>query len=113
LPFVPTPETWALPDSYYAQLEEGATESANQAVNDAADRLLQNKDAQLVISTEVKTGRPQDVILEWAKQWGADLIIVGSHGYSGWQRFWLGSVSHAVAAHAPCSVEIVRQRKEH
>jgi nucleotide-binding universal stress UspA family protein len=39
------------------------------------------------------------------------LIILGSHGYSGLQRFLLGSVSHAVAAHAHCSVEIVRAKR--
>ena len=46
-----------------------------------------------------------------AKKWGADLIVLGSHGYRGLQRFLLGSVSHAVVAHAPCSVEIVRKRE--
>jgi nucleotide-binding universal stress UspA family protein len=50
------------------------------------------------------------VILDEAEKWDADLIVLGSHGYSGWQRFLLGSVSHAVATHALCSVEIVRQK---
>ena len=35
-----------------------------------------------------------------------------AHGYRGWQRFLLGSVSQAVASHAKCSVEIVRERRE-
>jgi nucleotide-binding universal stress UspA family protein len=39
------------------------------------------------------------------------LIVLGSHGYRGWQRFLLGSVSHAVATHAHCSVEIARQKQ--
>jgi nucleotide-binding universal stress UspA family protein len=112
LPFVPTPETWALPDSYYTQLETASKENADKAVQTAADRLLQNKEAQLVISTEVKSGRARDVILDEAEAWGADLIVLGSHGYSGWQRFLLGSVSHAVATHAHCSVEVVRARKQ-
>ena len=110
IPFTPTPETWSLPDSYYAQLEKNARASATQAVEQAADRVLQNKDAQLRISAETPLGRARDVIIDTAEKWGADLIILGSHGYSGWQRFLLGSVSHAVVAHAPCSVEIVRQR---
>jgi nucleotide-binding universal stress UspA family protein len=49
-------------------------------------------------------------ILDEVEKWGADLIVLGSHGYRGWRRFLLGSVSHAVATHARCSVEIVRRR---
>ena len=111
LPFVPTPETWALPDSYYSQLEEAATEAANQAAEYAAERLQKSELTPLAIATEIKNGEARELILAEAERWGADLIVLGSHGYSGWQRFWLGSVSNAVATHAPCSVEIVRQRE--
>lgn len=110
LPFVPTPETWALPDSYYAQLEEAAKEAAENAVSKAVTE-LEAKGIQT--TTSVKTGQAKSVIVDEAESWGADLIVLGSHGYSGWQRFWLGSVSNAVASQAHCSVEIVRQRKEH
>jgi nucleotide-binding universal stress UspA family protein len=54
------------------------------------------------------SGHPKEVILDEAEKWDADLIVVGSHGYRGWQRFLLGSVSQAIASHAPCSVQIVR-----
>lgn len=46
-----------------------------------------------------------------AEKFGADLIVVGSHGYGMVEGFLLGSVSNAVALHAACSVEIVRSRK--
>jgi nucleotide-binding universal stress UspA family protein len=39
------------------------------------------------------------------------LIVVGSHGYRGYKRFLLGSVSQAIATQAKCSVEIVRARR--
>jgi hypothetical protein len=39
---------------------------------------------------------------------GADLIVVGSHGYRALERFLLGSVSQSVVSHAACSVEVVR-----
>lgn len=56
----------------------------------------------------VEQGNAKSVILEQAGQWQADLIVLGSHGLRGLDRFLMGSVSEAVARHAPCSVEIVR-----
>lgn len=65
----------------------------------------------LKIDTHVIEGSPKEVIVDEAQKWDADLIVVGSHGYGNVEKFVLGSVSQAVAAHAPCSVEIVRFKK--
>ena len=56
----------------------------------------------------VPVATAQELILKEADDWGADLIVLGSHGRRGWNRFMLGSVSEAVALHAGCSVEIIR-----
>jgi nucleotide-binding universal stress UspA family protein len=56
-------------------------------------------------------GAPHRRIVEVADEWGADLIVVGSHGYRMWERVLLGSVSQSVATHAKCSVWIVREKK--
>lgn len=109
LPFVPTPETWALPDSYYSQLEQAAKEQAESAVREARHRLQAGSVMPLETISETIAGRAEDVILDEAEKWGADLIVLGSHGYRAFKRFLLGSVSQAVATHAPCSVEIVRR----
>jgi nucleotide-binding universal stress UspA family protein len=112
LPFTPTPETWTLPDSYYSQLEKTGREHAESAVGRALARLRESdstRDAPLSLTSEIIPGHPEEVIIEAAKKWGADLVALGSHGYHGFKRFLLGSVSQAVASHAPCSVEIVRK----
>jgi len=53
-------------------------------------------------------GAPSRMIIESATNWGADLIVVGSHGRGFWGRVMLGSVSDAILHHAPCSVLVVR-----
>lgn len=50
---------------------------------------------------------PGRAICEEAKQWKADLIIVGSHGRRGLSEIFLGSVSNYVMHHAACSVMVV------
>lgn len=53
-------------------------------------------------------GDPADVIIEAAKEVGADLVIVGTRGLNAAQRLVLGSVSTKVVHHAPCDVLVVR-----
>lgn len=103
--YVPPLDTWALPDNYAQQVEETALHQAQAVVARAAERLRESK---LAVAVEVLPGHAREVILHEAAAWQPDLLVVGSHGYNGWQRFWLGSVSQALVANAPCSVEIVR-----
>lgn len=65
----------------------------------------------LKATAAVVWGDPRSQIIEVAKDWRADLIVLGSHGRTGLKEFTMGSVSDAVVHHAPCSVEIVRVSK--
>ena len=62
------------------------------------------------VSFESLEGRIKETIIQAAIDWQADLLIMGSHGRTGIERFLLGSVSQAVVSHAPCSVEIVKKK---
>lgn len=97
----------------YFQMEQ--LEKMNSSALDAArDAVAQGKQilrrARLEVSTDVPVEReaPARAILEEAKEWDADLIVVGSHGRRGFDRLALGSVSESLAMNAPCSVEVVR-----
>ena len=62
------------------------------------------------VETAVREGDPRSVIVDQAEEWSADLIVMGSHGYTGLKRLLLGSVAQHVVSHAPCSVEVVRSK---
>lgn len=75
---------------------------------EVASQKLNNKFGKRVAKAEVLLGEPRQALVELAKSWPADLIVMGSHGRRGFEKSILGSVSEAVAMHAPCSVEIIR-----
>ena len=104
-------EPYMVAVGYFEETEKALRQQASGAVERAAARLRAEPHTPLQVSTQVLTGSPKRTIVEDAEAWGADLIVVGSHGYQTWERMLLGSVSQSVAAHALCSVEIVRCRK--
>lgn len=104
--FIPADaQTWtSLP--FYAEMTERRRQDAAKLVKRAAESF---KAAGFKVSSyAVEDGSPKLAIVDEAKKWGADLIVLGSHGRTGLDRLLLGSVSEAVARHAACSVEIVR-----
>ena len=108
LPLPPTPDAWAVPQSYVEELDIAVRKQAEATVESAVAKLKSNLNKSIKVDGKFLPGPPRGVILEEAETWGADLIVIGSHGYRGWQRFLLGSVSLAVVSHAKCSVEVVR-----
>jgi nucleotide-binding universal stress UspA family protein len=68
----------------------------------------------LEISSNVPIVRDRvfQVILDEAEKWKVDVIVLGSHGRSGFDRMVMGSVSEAVALHAKCSVEVIRRQHD-
>lgn len=106
-PLMSAIEPMALAREYYTEVDRNAIKLAVDTVESAA-KILHTKNPSLLITTAVIEGKPKRIILEEADAIGADLIIVGSHGQRTLERFLLGSVAHAVALHAKCSVEIVR-----
>jgi len=61
------------------------------------------------LKTLISQGNPAEEILETAKKIKADVIVTGSHGRHGAQKFLLGSVSSKVVDHAECDVLVVKK----
>jgi nucleotide-binding universal stress UspA family protein len=89
-------EPWVFTSTRVRNLE--AVSSAEQVLASAG----------LKATGAVLSGNPKEAILDEARKWAADLIVVGSHGRRGFRRLLLGSVSEAVAMNAHCSVVVVR-----
>ena len=105
-PMPPTSEAWAMPASYIEEIDIALRGQGQKTIDKALQKLRSNK--SLALSSLLVPGSPRATILDDAESWGADLIVLGSHGYRAWKRFLLGSVSQAVVSHAKCSVEVVR-----
>jgi nucleotide-binding universal stress UspA family protein len=58
---------------------------------------------------KIEYGSPKDGLLQQVETWKADLLIVGTHGRTGINRFLMGSVSMDVLSTAPCSVLVVKE----
>jgi nucleotide-binding universal stress UspA family protein len=77
-------------------------------------RLIQQSSAEklraagLAVSRVVKEDGAAQMILSEAESWQAGCVFVGQRGLEFVERMLMGSVSSTVAAHAPCSVEVVR-----
>jgi nucleotide-binding universal stress UspA family protein len=112
MPVMAAAAPYAMPIQYDANFEKGLRELAQLSVAKAEEQIRQCfPDLNINLTTETLCGVPEQAIVEKAEEWGADLIVVGSHAYGFWERMFLGSVSNAIVHHAPCSVMVVRKPK--
>jgi nucleotide-binding universal stress UspA family protein len=90
------------------EMLERDRERAARDVDEAA-KVIRASASELNVTSRALEGVPKEAILDEAERWGADLILLGSHGHGAVKRFLLGSVTQAVVVHAACSVEVVRR----
>ena len=103
---------WALARSHRARLvllhaapgDLGSERAELARLKEQSDR------AGLVVSVETRFGRGEPVteILMAARDLGCDLIVLGSHGRTGFERRMLGSVAELVIREAPCLTLVVK-----
>ena len=86
---------------------EKAMEMAIAARIELADLAARKLDFGVPIMTEMLEGRAADAIVRLARQWGADLIVIGSRSRPGIRHVLLGSVAEKVVRAAACPVLVV------
>jgi nucleotide-binding universal stress UspA family protein len=104
----PAAELWYDASGSFERVQQAMTKRAAELTQKTSESL---KSKGLKIEAAVREGDARSAIVDEARKWPADLIVLGSHGYSGIKRLLLGSVALSVASHAPCSVEIVRRKQ--
>lgn len=93
------PQEMDIPDKVLSEYAKGVVSHAKDHAKERGATRLRGF---------VKAGRPSRVIVKFAEDKGADLIVVGSRGtHSDKDGLILGSVSHRVASHAKCPVLVV------
>ncbi|NBO63447.1 MAG: universal stress protein [Acidobacteria bacterium] len=111
-------EVWIAPLAGLESTEIGGVaeraEDSRHHLTRAVERLRADQTELMIdqVETLIESGSPASTILHRAIEWGADMIIVGSHSASPLERVFMGSVSQRVAAEAQCSVRIARGRLE-
>jgi nucleotide-binding universal stress UspA family protein len=90
----------------WEKAQAAAREEAHRQIRAVLDRFKARPD--LKASYELRDETANAALLDVVRRWGADLLVLGSQGTTAMGRLFVGSVCHAMVAHAPCTVEIVR-----
>jgi len=91
-------------DAMYEEMQKGAEKEIEKVGAEMREEL---KD----VETQVLRGVPYEEIRKFAGEKGVDLIVMGTHGRSGFDRIIFGSTAEKVVRKAACSVLTVRSRK--
>jgi nucleotide-binding universal stress UspA family protein len=109
---VPGPPVAGVPLSHEPLVSTGLetqqvlVDAAGAVAERAAERLHSRG---LRAESRVREGKPGPEVVDEARDWDADLIMMGTHSRGGLKRIVLGSVANHVLNHAPCSIEVVRR----
>jgi nucleotide-binding universal stress UspA family protein len=99
--------TFAFEPPPVREFKSSVLEDARRVVDEARATLAPRG---FDIETDVVIGSPRDEIPRIAREWNADLVVLGARGLGRIKRFLLGSVSLAVARHVSCPVLVVKGR---
>ena len=98
----------AYSDGFYVELPAMRAELTDEAIKRLDDMAARCAALKVRATRQVGAGRPARVIVDVATTRGTDLIVMGTHGRSGFAHLVLGSVAERIVRTAPCAVLTVR-----
>ena len=90
-------------------LPEEAMDFSKKAGQNLLKNLIDSYSEGLEIKEYLPIGSPVDEVTSVAKEFGADLLIVGTHARSGLSKFFLGSVEEQIVSQVECEVLVVKK----
>lgn len=105
----PAQELWYDAGGNLDQARREIKDRFQALVEQIAKRLTKH---DLNVETSIRDGEIGKTIIQEAKEWKADLIVVGSRGHAMFKGLLTGSVSHYVVDNASCPVEVVHQKQD-
>ncbi len=93
-------------------LMPGIMQAQEESSKKLLERISEKLGGGITLFTFNKIGNPKDEILATAEEWEADMIILGTHGRTGFDHFISGSVAESVVRKAKCPVLIIPVEKE-
>lgn len=100
-PYLPQAIDLALPVPPDLPAEVERRAEAESHLQSFVDR---NVPREIPVRPEIGLGSAANEIVEFARQEEIDLVVMSTHGYSGWRHLLMGSVAEAVVRSAPCPV---------
>lgn len=100
--FVAIPDAIPFPQTDISKAEKDLRSLAASVRHDGSERP----------HWKIRAGLPSHEIVEAAKEEDVDLIVIATHGYTGWKHFCIGSTAERVVRAAPCPVLVVREKEQ-
>ena len=104
--------TTYVPASYVEGFMEALRQSGRKLLARAERQMERSGVKWQAVLVETLGHRVAELIIEQARKWNADLIVIGTHGRRGLSRLVMGSDAEAVVREAPVPVLLVRSRGE-
>jgi nucleotide-binding universal stress UspA family protein len=93
------------------QLDQWQTQMNENAIHRLTALKQEANLRGLKVENVIRIGNPYREIVAAAKEMPADLIILSTHGHTGFSRMFMGSTAERVVRHASCPVLVVRENE--
>jgi len=93
-------------------LPEEAMDFSKKAGQNLLKNLIDNYSEGIEVTEYLPIGSPVDEVASVVDEFGADLLVVGTHARSGLSKFFLGSVEEQIVSSVDCEVLVVKKEKK-